>query len=98
VHCAGWDDTDWKMVAESGSTVSISRGTEMFISMNIPPIQQALDAGVRPSLSVDAETNAPNDTFTEMRLALASQHTMLMVRKATGEENLPDMPHTCRSL
>jgi 5-methylthioadenosine/S-adenosylhomocysteine deaminase len=39
VHCAGWDETDWKMVAESGSTVSISPGTEMFISMNIPPIQ-----------------------------------------------------------
>jgi 5-methylthioadenosine/S-adenosylhomocysteine deaminase len=55
----------------------------------IPCIQQALDAGVHPSLSVDAETNAPNDMFTQMRLALASQHTMLMARKAAGEENLP---------
>jgi 5-methylthioadenosine/S-adenosylhomocysteine deaminase len=59
VHCAGWDDTDWKMVAESGGTVSIPPGTEIFMSINIPPIQQALDAGVRPSFSVDAETNAP---------------------------------------
>ncbi len=89
VHCAGWDDTDWKMVADSGGTVSISPGTEMFMSMAIPPIQQALDAGVRLSLSVDAETNVPNDMFTEMRLALASQHTMLMVREAAGEAKLP---------
>jgi 5-methylthioadenosine/S-adenosylhomocysteine deaminase len=59
VHCAGWDDADWKMVAESGGTVSIPPGTEIFMSINIPPIQQALDAGVRPSFSVDAETNAP---------------------------------------
>lgn len=89
VHCAGWDETDWKMVADSGGTVSISPGTETFMSINIPPIQQALDAGVKPSLSVDAETNAPNDMFTEMRLALASQHTMLMSRAARGEQNLP---------
>jgi hypothetical protein len=27
--------------------------------------------------------------FTKMHLALAGQHTMLMVRKAAGEENLP---------
>lgn len=89
VHCAGWDETDWKMVADSGGTVSISPGTETFMSINIPSIQQSLDAGVKPSLSVDAESNAPTDMFTEMRLALAAQHTMLMARKAAGEEKLP---------
>lgn len=89
VHCAGWDLTDWKMVADTGGTVSISPATEMFMSMNIPPLQQALDVSIRPSLSVDAEANAPTDMFTEMRLALASQHSMLMVRSAAGEESLP---------
>jgi hypothetical protein len=51
-----------------------------------------------PACPSTRKRNAPNDMFTEMRLALASQHTMLMVRKAAGEENLPGMPHTCRSL
>jgi cytosine/adenosine deaminase-related metal-dependent hydrolase len=89
VHCAGWDETDWKMVTDSGGTVSISPGTETFMSINIPPIQNALDAGLKPSLSVDAESNAPTDMFTEMRLALSVQHTMLMARRAAGEEKLP---------
>ena len=89
VHCAEWDELDWKMVADSGGTVSLSPGTELFMSMAIPPIQQALDVGIQPSLSVDAETNVPNDMFTQMRLALASQHSMLMVRAAANEENLP---------
>ena len=87
VHCAGWDDTDWKMVADSGGTVSISPGTETFMSINVPPFQNALDAGLKPSLSVDAESNAPNDLFTQMRAALTVQHTMLMTRR--GEEKLP---------
>jgi len=89
VHCSGWDETDWKMVKDSGGTVSLSPGTESIMSINIPPFQQAIDAGVRPSLSVDAETNAPNDMFTEMRLALSDQHMMLMVRKERGEPSLP---------
>ena len=89
VHCGGWNDTEWKMVADSGGTVSFSPGTEMVMGIINPPIQQALDAGLRPSLSADAETNAPNDMFTEMRLALASQNAMLMVRRDRGEQNLP---------
>jgi cytosine/adenosine deaminase-related metal-dependent hydrolase len=92
VHCAGWDETDWKMVADSGGTVSISPGTETFMSMNISPFQNAIDAGLKPSLSVDAESNAPTDMFSEMRAALTVQHTMLMARRGTGEEKLP--PHT----
>jgi cytosine/adenosine deaminase-related metal-dependent hydrolase len=89
VHCGGWSDAEWKMVADSGGTVSFSPGTELVMGIINPPIQQALDVGIRPSLSADAETNAPNDMFTEMRLALASQNAMRMARRDRGEQNLP---------
>jgi cytosine/adenosine deaminase-related metal-dependent hydrolase len=89
VHCGLWSDTDFKMCADSGGTVSFSPGTELVMGINNPPIQQAINVGIRPSLSADAETNAPNDMFTEMRLTLASQNAMLMVRRDGGEQNLP---------
>ncbi len=89
VHCSGWGETDWKLVADSGGTVSFSPGTELIMNLTFSPFQHALDAGLRPSLSVDAETNAPTDMFTEMRLALAAQHVGIMVRGERGEKDLP---------
>ena len=65
------------MVADTGGSISLSPFAETLMSSLIPPFQQTLDVGLRPTLSDDAETNAPNDVFTEIRLALALQHTML---------------------
>jgi 5-methylthioadenosine/S-adenosylhomocysteine deaminase len=39
----------------------------------MPPIQKFLDRGLRPSLSVDVETNVPGDMFNQMRTVLALQ-------------------------
>jgi cytosine/adenosine deaminase-related metal-dependent hydrolase len=40
-------------------------------------------------LSVDVETNVPNDMFTQMRSLLSLQHALLFDRKLAGEEDLP---------
>ena len=90
VHCYGWDDTDWKLVADSGGTFSTSPGTEMIMNLGYSRFQQALNVGIRPSLSIDAETNAPTDMFTEMRLALAAQHGEIMLRADRGDTHLPE--------
>ncbi len=89
VHCAHWDDTAWKMVADSGGTVSFSPVSETIMGSQISPIQQALDVGIRPSLSADAETNAPNDLFSQMRAALISHNAMIIDRRDRGEKDLP---------
>jgi cytosine/adenosine deaminase-related metal-dependent hydrolase len=54
-----------------------------------PPIQEALDVGIRPSLSADAETNAPNDLFSQMRATLAAHNAMILERRDRGEKELP---------
>lgn len=48
----------------------------------LPPIQKFLDRGLRPSLSVDVETNVPSDMFNQMRSVLALQHSLA---KAEGK-------------
>jgi len=42
----------------------------------MPPIQKFLDRGLKPSLSVDVETNVPSDMFNQMRSVLALQRTL----------------------
>jgi cytosine/adenosine deaminase-related metal-dependent hydrolase len=50
----------------------------------MPPIQKFLDRGLRPSLSVDVETNVPGDMFNQMRSVLALQRA-----NATAEGKAP---------
>ena len=45
--------------------------------------------GVRPSLSIDAETNVPTTMFAQMQLCLAAQRVALTQRKAQGEKDVP---------
>ncbi len=42
----------------------------------MPPIQRFLDRGLPPSLSVDVETNVPDDMFSQMRSVLALQRAL----------------------
>jgi 5-methylthioadenosine/S-adenosylhomocysteine deaminase len=53
----------------------------------MPPIQKFLDRGLKPSLSVDVETNAPSDMFSQMRSVLALQRSM-----AAGQGKAPITP------
>lgn len=91
VHCGGYGADDWKMMADSGGSYSVSPGTEMLMDIVMPPIQGALDAGIRPTLSIDAETNVPTTMFAQMQLCLAAQRVALSQRKARGEQDLPQM-------
>ena len=54
------------------------------------PTQKFLDRGLRPSLSVDVETNVPGDMFTQMRSVISLQHALAFERILAGEENVPD--------
>jgi cytosine/adenosine deaminase-related metal-dependent hydrolase len=61
----------------------------MTLGYGMPPIQRFLNLGLRPSLSVDAETNMPNDMFTQMRAVNSLQHALLFDKKLVGKRNLP---------
>jgi cytosine/adenosine deaminase-related metal-dependent hydrolase len=83
IHCTTFTDRAWKLVAGSGGHVSIACPIEMGMGLGVPPIQQALDHGIRPSLSVDVETEMPGDMFTQMRSVFTLQR-MLATNPAPG--------------
>jgi cytosine/adenosine deaminase-related metal-dependent hydrolase len=68
----------------SGGTVSLAIPIEMQMGHGMPPIQKALDVGIRPSLSVDVETNQPTDMFTQMRACFALQRALMNEKHLFG--------------
>ena len=88
IHCTTLNDTEVQMIVDTGGTVSIACPVEMMMGHGMPPIQKFLDRGLRPSLSVDVETNVPSDMFTQLRSVLALQRSV-----AYAEEKSPVSAH-----
>ena len=73
IHCCHLTDREWAYIRDTGGALSISPYVELTMGIGTPPVQKALDLGIRPSLSIDVETSAPGDMFTQMRCVLALQ-------------------------
>ena len=97
IHCTRLTETVWQMIADTGGKVSIAPAIEMQMRHGMPPFQAALDHGIRPSLSVDVETNMAADMFTIMRTAFTLQRALMNERALAGEQNLPALL-TCRDV
>jgi cytosine/adenosine deaminase-related metal-dependent hydrolase len=77
VHVNGAPEQDLRRLADHGGHVSISPQIELTmpgLGANVA-VRRMLDAGLRPSLSVDSETATASDMFTQMRFALAAHRT-----------------------
>jgi 5-methylthioadenosine/S-adenosylhomocysteine deaminase len=89
IHCTGLPREAWETIAASGGHVSIAGPIEMQMNHGVPPLQQALDHGIRPSLSVDVETQQPSDLFTQMRGAFALQRMLALEQQRAGDADAP---------
>ena len=97
IHCTTLSDDEIQMIVDTGGTFSLASPVEMMMGHGMPPTQRFLDRGLRPSLSVDVETNVPSDMFTQMRSVISLQHALLFDKKLGGETNVPT-PLTTRDL
>jgi cytosine/adenosine deaminase-related metal-dependent hydrolase len=87
VHCCYFSEEEWRLVAESGSTVSIAPQVEVQMGHGWPPVLKALEYGLRPSLSIDVVTTVPGDMFTQMRAAFGAERAR--VNAVYWEKNEP---------
>jgi 5-methylthioadenosine/S-adenosylhomocysteine deaminase len=90
IHCCTLNDTEWKLIRDTGGTVSIAGYVETLMGHGNPPTQKAIDNGIRPSLSVDVETSVPNDFFTQMRTVFSLQKNEVWARRLAGDKNPPN--------
>ena len=89
IHCCTLNDTEWKLIKDTGGTISIAGYVETLMGHGNPPTQKALDTGIRPSLSVDVETSVPNDFFQQMRTVFSLQKNEVWARRLAGDKNPP---------
>lgn len=89
IHCCTLNDTEWKLIRDTGGTISIAGYVEMLMGHGNPPIQKAIDTGIRPSLSVDVETSVPNDFFHQMRSVFTLQKNEVWARRLAGDKEPP---------
>jgi 5-methylthioadenosine/S-adenosylhomocysteine deaminase len=91
IHCTTLNDTEIQMIVDTGGTVSLAAPVEMMMGHGMVPTQKFLDRGLRPSLSVDVETNVATDMFTQMRTVLSLQRALVFNRMLARETNLPQL-------
>jgi 5-methylthioadenosine/S-adenosylhomocysteine deaminase len=85
IHCTRLLDEEWRLLADTGAGVSIAAPVEMQMGHGVPPVQAALDHGIRPSLSVDVETQMAGDMFRQMSSVFALQRMQALARRRAGE-------------
>jgi 5-methylthioadenosine/S-adenosylhomocysteine deaminase len=91
IHCTHLSSEAWRFIKDSGGHVSLAVPIEMAMGHGMPPIQEALDHGVRPSLSSDVDVTMAQDPFTVMRAAFTLQRLNVLQRARKGEQNLPPL-------
>jgi cytosine/adenosine deaminase-related metal-dependent hydrolase len=97
IHCLGLNDAAWRLIKDTGGRVSLCTQIDMAMGHGSPTIQDALDHGLRPSLSSDHGVEIAQDCFTIMRSTFTFQRNQLFQRARNGEQNLPPLL-TCRDL
>jgi cytosine/adenosine deaminase-related metal-dependent hydrolase len=91
IHCIRLTDAAWRLIKDSGGRVSLSPTIEMAMGHGSPAIQDALDHGIRPSLSTDHGATVAQDFFMLIRSAFTLQHLQILQRRRNGEQNLPPL-------
>jgi 5-methylthioadenosine/S-adenosylhomocysteine deaminase len=97
IHCLGINDDAWRLIKDSGGHVSICAPIDMAMGHGMPAIQEALDHGLRPSLSSDHGVTLAQDFFTVMRSTFTLQRLLVLQRGRKGEQNLPSLL-SCRDV
>jgi 5-methylthioadenosine/S-adenosylhomocysteine deaminase len=98
VHCCYFSDEEWRLVADSGGTVSIAPQVELQMGHGWPPVMKAIEHGLRPSLSIDVVTTVPGDMFTQMRAAFGADRARVNAECWQADTPVPDTMLTARQM
>ncbi|HSJ43999.1 MAG TPA: amidohydrolase family protein [Euzebyales bacterium] len=98
IHSCYLSEEEWRMVADSGGTVSIAPQVEMTMGHGWPPTGTCYQHGLRPGLSVDVVTTTPGDLFTQMRAAFAGERVQVNAVAWKDAVPIPESTVTARNM
>jgi len=91
IHATHMNEEAWQVIKDTGGRISQSPPLEMAMGHGFPSIQEALDHGVRPSLSSDHSATVAQDMFGVMRHAFSLQRLNILQRRMRNEQNVPPL-------
>jgi 5-methylthioadenosine/S-adenosylhomocysteine deaminase len=91
IHCTHLTPEAWAAIRDSGGRTSHCPPLEMAMGHGYPAIQDALDHGMRPSLSSDHSATVAQDMFGIMRAGFDLQRLGVLQRAMRKEEDLPPL-------
>jgi 5-methylthioadenosine/S-adenosylhomocysteine deaminase len=97
IHCNGLTPQAWQLIRDTGGHVSICAAIDMAMGHGMPAVQEAIDYGVRPSLSSDHGVTIAQDFFSVMRTTFTFQRLQIYQRRRQGERGVPPLL-TCRDV
>ena len=95
VHCNSLADDELKMMADAGCTASISPDIELQMGHGWPATGRLLEAGIRPSLSIDVCCSNGGHLFGTMRATIGTQRGF---DQAAAGGLLKELQLTCRDV
>jgi len=98
VHCCYFSEEEWRLVADSGGTISVAPQVELQMGHGWPPVMKAIEYGLRPSLSIDVVTTVPGDMFTQIRAAFASERARTNAIAWEANEPVPPTMLTAKQM
>lgn len=90
-HGYGIADEAWNLIRDAGITVNACprSDSQWALGQAGMGLQEALDHGIRPGLSVDNDTAFSTDLFTEMRVAFHMQRWVAHTARVRKEQHQP---------
>ncbi|MCX5329871.1 MULTISPECIES: amidohydrolase family protein [unclassified Streptomyces] len=98
IHCCYFSEEEWRMVADSGGTVSVAPQVETQMGHGWPPVMKAIEHGLRPSLSIDVVTTVPGDMFTQIRAAFGAERARVNAECWQADVPVPETMLTARGM
>src|SRR4029453_5750761 len=66
IHCCHLSDEEWRLVADSGGTVSVAPQIEAQMGHGWPPVLKSMEYWLGPSLSIAVVPPPPGEIFPQM--------------------------------
>ena len=98
VHCCYFSEEEWRLVADSGGTVSVAPQVELQMGHGWPPVMKAVEYGLRPGFSIDVVTTVPGDMFTQIRAAFGAERARTNAIAWQANEPVPDTMPTAKQM
>jgi cytosine/adenosine deaminase-related metal-dependent hydrolase len=98
IHCCYFSEDEWRLVADTGGTISIAAQVETQMGHGWPPVMKAIEYGLRPSLSIDVVTTVPGDMFTQIRAAFGAERARVNAAAWLADEPVPETMLTARQM